>query len=257
MDGVLKILLLKAVFVLCFNQGFQNLFPFNKSLSEYSQVPVMELRFFMMGRDSADVNTILKIKENVNFLNEEFEGAVKFEAKEIFVDEGYALLPDLHKEYFGMEKKLVDSLVGDLENSGSINVFIFDSYVVEEVNAELMGFTPIFKASHKEYINVSPSFDRIFIAYSALSKQTTLVHEMGHFLGLDHPWEMTEISKNLMGLNNESEVDNNHMAYGINVESFTYEQLDRMQHFALEFRSYLINRKEFYINDNLITFTEF
>ena len=188
-----------------------------------------------------------------SYLNDEFEGVIKFEAKEIVVNSGQAFLPDLHKEYFGVEEKTVDSLVRDIESHGSINVYIFDSYVIEELNAELMGFTPIFKANHKEYVNASPNFDRIFLSYSSLPKQTTLVHEMGHFLGLDHPWEMSEINQSMMGLHSDSDIDHNHMAYGINVESFTYEQLERMQHFALEFRSYLIDRREYYINDDLVS----
>ncbi len=257
MDGVFKILLVKALLVLCFNPSLENIFPFQNNITQVTEVPVMDMRFYLMSRSDVKSETIKSIRDNVDYLNKEFEGIIKFEVEHFFIDKGHALLPDLHKEYFGVEKLTIDSLVENIEHKGSINVFVFDSYVVEEVNAELMGFTPIFRASHKDYINASPSFDRIFLSYNALAKQTTLVHEMGHFLGLDHPWEMSEINRKLMGLESEEQVKRNHMAYGLHVDGFTHEQLERMQHFALEFRSYLIDRKEYFVNNNLVSMVEY
>jgi len=253
MTNVSKIFLAKFILVVCFNLSINDIIPFNNLTNNLVEVPVMDLNFYMMSRSSADAETLKSIRENVAYLNEEFENKIKFEVKQFFVDEGHALLPDLHKEYFGVEELTVEKLVKNIEDKGSINVYIFDSYVIEDLNAELMGFTPIFRASHKEYEQTSPTFDRIFLAYSALRKKTTLVHEMGHFLGLDHPWEMTDINQDLMGLNSTASIEENHMAYGSKVEGFTSEQLDRMQHFALQFRGYLVNRKEYYFKTEMLS----
>ncbi len=251
MLSISKILIAKALLVFCANLSISdnaNFHFFNDNLVE---VPVIDVNFYMMNRSEAEVSTLVQLRENMAYLNEEFEDAIKFEVKNFFVNEGYALLPDLHQEYFSVEELTIDSLVRDIETEGAINVYIFDSYVIEEMNAELMGFTPIFRAGHSEYENASPGFDRIFLAYSALEKKTTLVHEMGHFLGLDHPWEMSQINQHLMGLEDEASIEKNHMAYGHKVEGFTREQLERMQHFALQFRSYLVSRKEYFLKDHL------
>lgn len=249
MTNVSKIIFVKLFLIFSLNMGVNEIIPFNNLTINLVTVPVLNLNFYMMNRSEADTETLASIRENVTYLNQEFEHQIKFEVKQFFVDDGFALLPDLHKEYFGVEELTVDKLVKDIEEQGSINVFIFDSYVIEEMNAELMGFTPIFRAAHKEYEKTSPNFDRIFLAYSALEKKTTLVHEMGHFLGLDHPWEMTEINQDLMGLNSTASIEKNHMAYGAKVEGFTSEQLARMQHFALQFRAYLLSRKEYRIKN--------
>ncbi|WP_235296960.1 zinc metalloprotease [Portibacter marinus] len=245
MVSLSKILIAKAILVFCFNLSFNESVPFYTVKDNIVEVPIMKLNFYMMNRSDAEAETLRSIRKNVEYLNKEFQDVIKFEIEQFFVDEGHAYLPDLHQEYFGVEELTVDSLVRDLESKGTINVFIFESYFIEDLNAELMGFTPIFKASHKEYVNASPSFDRIFLAYNALGKQTTLVHEMGHFLGLDHPWEMSEINQGMMGLHDEDAIQENHMAYGPRVSGFTNEQLARMQHFALQFRRYLVNRSEF------------
>jgi hypothetical protein len=256
MNRVFNILLIKAFVLILINPFLQDKNPFDGILMQFEKVPIMELSFYMMGRDHVDDGIIQRVNENVQYLNQEFEDKVKFEVKHYFIDDGFAMLPDLHKEYFGVEELTVDSLVKNLENKGSINVFIFDSYVEEEINAELMGFTPIFRTSQHDYRLVSPTFDRIFIAYGALEKQTTLVHEMGHFLGLEHPWEMNEKNKDVFGLANEEDIKENHMAYGIEVHNFTPEQLDRMQQFALEYRSYLIERTEFNLKNSIASYIE-
>ena len=254
MIGMFKLLLMKTLLIFSFGPSKQQKEVNNDSTSAFREVPVLGLNFYMMGRDEASSQHLTAIRDNVEYLNSEFEGRIKFEIGHLFVDDGYALLPDLHQEYFGVEELTVDSLVENIESKGSINVFIFDSYVVEEVNSELMGFTPIFRAEHKEYVNASPSFDRIFLAYNALKKQSTLVHEMGHFLGLDHPWQMNEVNKVLLGLDTEQGIEKNHMAYGVKVDHFTAQQLDRMWHFAIRFRSYLFQRTEYHYGNGLVSY---
>ncbi|WP_235294773.1 zinc metalloprotease [Portibacter lacus] len=253
MTNFYKTIIAKAIALLLFSFNSSDLNPFINLSKNMVEIPVMDVNFYMMNRSDVDAATLGQIRENVRYLNEEFEQTIIFEVNHFFINEGHAYLPDLHKEYFGVEELTIDSLVENIEDQGSINIYIFDSYVIQEMNAELMGFTPIFRASHKDYADASPSFDRIFLAYSALEKKTTLVHEMGHFLGLDHPWEMSDINKDLMGLSEKSDISENHMAYGPSVDGFTSEQLERMQHFAKQFRAYLINRKEFVFQDVKVT----
>ena len=54
----------------------------------------------------------------------------------------------------------------------------------------------------------------------------------------------TSLDQELMGFNADSSSDTNHMTYHHDVDHFTLEQLDRMHHFALQFRSYLIEKVE-------------
>ncbi len=204
------------------------------------EVPVMRLNFYMMGMDSIDESITLKIGENVAYLNQEFEGKVKFVIDALVMDSNHAYLPDLHVDYFRRRGQRIHALIKPVEREGSINVFIFNTYTKDDQDSALLGFTPILRMRQKSYYANSPRFDRIFIAYPGLEDMSTLVHEMGHFLGLRHPWEMNTIDKELMGLTTDSVVAKNHMTYEYEVSQFTSEQLERMRDFALRFRGYLV-----------------
>lgn len=204
------------------------------------EIPKLELNFYMMGRDSIDEELILSIGRNVEYLNQEFEGTVLFELNELVMDANGAYLPTLHENYFYDEASMLNELTRPVEIEGGINIYLFDTYLEEGTDQALMGFTPILTGKHKMYANQSPRFDRILIAYPGLESKSTLVHEMGHFLGLQHPWEMHNIDLTFMGLNTRHKIEHNHMAYGPEVDSFTEEQLERMQDFAIRFRDYLV-----------------
>lgn len=211
----------------------------------YLEVPVMKVNFYMMGLDSVDTYFIKGIGENVDYINQEFEGLVKFELNEIFIDPNKAYLPDLHQDAFTEEEIEISKLVRPVEQKGAINVFLFDTYYLQGTNQALMGFTPIMAGRYETYTNTSPRFDRIFMAYAGLESRTTLVHEIGHFLGLEHPWEMSHFNKRMMGLHTDKAERHNHMTYNADVNGFTEEQLERMRDFALKFRRYLIDDIDF------------
>jgi hypothetical protein len=252
MTALIEIVIAKFFLMsICFNGLIQG-YNFNPAPSSIVEIPVIDLNFYMMSRTESDPGTVFKIKENVAFLNQEFEDIVKFEVKDVSNNQGHALLPDLHDAYFGDQEFTVDSLVEDFERKGSVNVYIFDTYMLADIEFELMGFTPILKSDFEAYESVAPSLDRIFLSYSSLDKQNTLVHEMGHFLGLDHPWEMSTIDKDQMGLGTAKKIESNHMAYGAEVSSFTEEQLKSMHDFALNYRSYLINKSIYQFEDLLV-----
>ena len=208
------------------------------------EVPVFKLNFYLMGMQEVDQEVTVRIGENIEYLNQEFEGRIVFELDQMVMDPNHAYIPDLHKAYIDRESKSVNELVDPIEIEGAINIYLFDTYSTDNGNSAMLGFTPVLSAQHSKYKTTSPSFDRLYISYPGLIDQSTIVHEMGHFLGLSHPWEMNDVSLDMMGLKN-SEAEHNHMSYHPLVNHFTEQQLDRMQHFALNFRNYLISRIEY------------
>jgi len=203
---------------------------------------VINVNFYMMGREDLDTKIPLKIGENIEYLNQEFEGEILFEINEIFMDSEGAYLPDLYNNFRRGAHAHINNLVRPLEKKGGVNVYLFDTYCEENTTSALMGFTPRLKMREESYATNSPKFDRIFMAYEGLEDKSTLVHEMGHFLGLKHPWELGPGDKYHMGLKNASVINMNHMAYGANVSSFTKQQLRKMKSHALKYRTYLMSR---------------
>lgn len=193
-----------------------------------------------MGLKEIDERITVQIGENVEYLNQEFEGKIRFKLNRLFMDENHAYIPDLHKAASGKRNLSISSLVENIEEAGAINVYLFETYSEDGSGRSMMGFTPVLSRKQDRYELNSPRFDRMFIAYPGLTDMTTIVHEMGHFLGLSHPWDMHRLDVELMGLNSDEVQDINHMTYNPEVSEFTDEQLLRMQHFALEFRSYLL-----------------
>lgn len=212
-----------------------------KMADNWIEVPQLKVNFYMMGMEDADTYYLNLVTENIEYLNQEFEGKVKFESNHIFLDPNKAYLPDLHVDAFTIDEPIISSLVEPIQEEGAINVFLFDTYYLEGTNQALMGFTPILAGRYDTYAKTTPKFDRIFIAYAGLENKTTLVHEVGHFLGLEHPWEMSDINLSMMGLDDHDEMEHNHMTYNQDVSSFTEEQLERMRDFALKFRGYLVD----------------
>lgn len=208
------------------------------------EVPVFKLNFYFMGTTDVKKELGLSMGRNVEILNEEFEGKIKFELNNIFADSNGAYLPVIYRDVMKGEVTDLQKLINPIEMQGAINIYVFDTYMEEGKDIALMGFTPILRMHHHHYELESPEFDRIYMAYSGLLGESTLVHEMGHFLNLKHPWEMSRLASNHLGLHNKEEVAKNHMAYGPHVERFTLEQLESMRVFSLRHRSYLLDRIE-------------
>ncbi len=213
-----------------------------EKLSEYYNVPVMKVNFYMMGQDEIDAEVPLKIWQNMEVLNSEFEGKVQFVFNELFLDPAHVYLPDLYHNYIVDNDPVIEDIVRPIESKGGINVFLFKTYCALGKGAALMGFTPVLKMSHNSYKYASPHFDRIFMAYDGLDNNSTLVHEMGHFLGLKHPWELTPTEQARMGLRDHKTLRNNHMNYDNEEQDFTHEQLEKMRLNALNYRTYLLDR---------------
>jgi len=209
-----------------------------------TEVPELHLNFYMMGKSSIDSETADHIVKNIEYLNEEFEGRILFKLGNMVLSSQHAYIPDIHSEYVSNVSSTYVDMVESVEEAGNINVFLFETYSKNDGITAMTGFTPVLSAYHSTYSANSPQFDRLFIAYPGLINKSTLVHEMGHFLGLHHPWDMHSLDKELMGFNEDPTAETNHMTYHHEVDHFTKEQLDRMHHFALQFRSYLIQNVE-------------
>lgn len=207
--------------------------------SNLVEVPEIEINFHIMGTQQENKDIYHDIVDNMAYLNEEFEGYIKFKFKRYSFHNKKAQLPEIHKSLIGIDDDWVEDIVQPIEHQGTLNVFVFDTYVEEGSNAALMGFTPILSAQHDKYGMLSPSFDRMYIAFKSLKNKTTIVHEMGHYLGLRHPWEMSDSDKIDLGIANKSDELCNHMSYNHAVNKFTKQQLDQMRVFALKFRDYL------------------
>lgn len=208
------------------------------------EIPVFKLNFYLMGLEDIDERITVQVGENVEYLNQEFEGKILFKLNRLFMDENHAYIPDLHKAASGKKNLSISSLVDGIEETGSINIYLFETYSEDDSGRAMMGFTPILRRKQDKYEFNSPRFDRMFIAYPGLLDKTTIVHEMGHFLGLSHPWDMHKLDIELMGLDSDEIQHINHMTYSPEVSEFTDQQLSRMQHYALEFRGYLLSKDD-------------
>ena len=227
---------------------------YNKSVIQekdiYIEVPTMKINFYLMGQDTIDKKVMIDIEDNIEYLNQEFEGKIKFINEHFLFDNQNAYLPDIRNALLNFNDEWIDNLVKPIELQGSLNVFIFQTYEEAHLKASLMGFTPLLPNKQEDYGLISPEFDRMYLSYSGLKKQSTLVHEVGHFLGLKHPWEMSELKKQILGFNSKSEELNNHMSYHHTVNKFTPEQLEHMRTFALQYRSYLLQETEWVAYNN-------
>lgn len=205
------------------------------------KVPVLKINTYLMGMEEMDQDVYSNLQNNIDYLNQEFEGKIGFELGNLHIDVNGAYLPDLYKNFYRGEGEIVNDLVAPIEQQGAVNVFVFHTYCNEGTDQALMGFTPVLRSAYNKYESSSPNFDRIYMAYEGLENQTTLVHEMGHFLGLKHPWEITEYEKKSIGIKHDNE-HHNHMTYGNEVNHFTYQQLEIMRKNAIEYRQYLTDR---------------
>lgn len=207
----------------------------------YFQVPILKLNVYLMGMEEMDPSVYAEIDQNIEFLNQEFEGRIGFELNNLHMDYNTAYLPDLYSNFYKGGGGQINELVKPIESKGAINLYVFETFCEDGTDKALMGFTPVLRSAHYKYRSASPSFDRIFMAYDGLIDKSTLVHEMGHFLGQKHPWELTEYDRKSIGIINDN-VMQNHMSYGQDVNHFTHQQLEAMRLHAISYRTYLAER---------------
>lgn len=109
----------------------------------------------------------------------------------------------------------------------------------------LLGFTPTSgDGDFTVYTEDLPIYNNTFLSVESvvdneLLTENTLIHETGHWLGLEHPWELSDSDKIAMGLQNKSKYCVNYMNYNCYTSEFTNQQLNFMYYFAKKYRNYL------------------
>ena len=125
--------------------------------------------------------------------------------------------------------------------AGAITVYVFDTYSARD--SVLLGVTPVLAdaAGWQLYERLSPRYDRLYVTYASLGR-STLAHEIGHFFGLPHPWDIAHDARltAAFGLDDADALCRNAMGYNCYVDGFTPQQLDAATWFALTYRAYLI-----------------
>jgi hypothetical protein len=81
-------------------------------------------------------------------------------------------------------KEVLRSELLKVEEEDVINVYIF-----ENSNQGLLGFTVVFPTCKDCYVKLSPKYDNILLSMEAIENTNSLVHEMGHFFGVPHPFK--------------------------------------------------------------------
>jgi len=194
------------------------------------------LRFIAFSNKFENLDSL--VDENMEILNTAFDESVVFEKEgEVMKSDLNPLLPDLFKKYSDNAAEF-DS-IRTYSKKGFITVFLMPT-VEDTVRGQvLLGFTPIYSDWFEGFEQVSPRMDNIFVSYDGLQKGSTLTHEMGHFLGLAHPFQLDFDERKELGLESEKAICVNYMNYNCFVNQFTKGQTNLMGYFAKKYRSYL------------------
>lgn len=152
--------------------------------------------------------------------------------------------------------ELYVSLVGKTDKFDYLN-FVINTYSIKRyynvylIKTDftpgdiLLGFTPVSgNDNFTVYAKDFPGYDNTFLSVETVIDnefltENTLIHETGHWLGLEHPWELSDSSKIAMGLQNKSKYCVNYMNYNCYTSEFTNQQLNFMYYFAKKYRNYL------------------
>ena len=197
----------------------------------------IKLRFMAFNQPLEGLDSI--IHYNMATLNEAFDSTIIFEYEDsiLLMPKYTETLPELYANYTNPEKNFEE--IYKLSEKGFINVFLMPT-VEDTLNGRvLLGFTPIYSDWFEGFEQVSPRMDNLFISYDGMLKGTTLTHEMGHFLGLAHPFQLDFQQKKNMGLATEKAICVNFMNYNCFVDRFTEEQVHLMSFFTEQYRKYL------------------
>jgi len=86
----------------------------------FKDIPVMKVNIYMMGRTEVEDEVTISIFENLEYLNETFEGQISFVFDELFMDPNHAYLPDIYKSFHSRATGIVEPIVEPIEKKGVI-----------------------------------------------------------------------------------------------------------------------------------------
>lgn len=138
-------------------------------------------------------------------------------------------------------------LVQTYSKKNTINIYIIPSITDgEKINDRvLLGFTPILEKFDYKYDVYTPIYDNIFVSHDLNNKKEiyiTIIHEIGHYLGQKHVFDLTYDEQLKSGINSKHLVKYNYMNYGDSINNFTDIQVNDMEEFLYDNRFYLINK---------------
>lgn len=195
-----------------------------------------------LGKESIDYDTLL-LDTAINKLNRAFENTIKFNLHDkIYYHTSNMDLKELYTDYI-KDSKRYDKLIKGNSLKGYYNIFILKDPLQDALGNTLMGFTPVFVTGFEDYIKISPHYDLVLLSYRGLFEYNdgaALIHETGHFLGLQHVFDMEHSDMIDMGFINEYEICVNYMNYNCFSSKFTKQQLEYMVLFARYYRNYLL-----------------
>lgn len=211
-------------------------------------IPVMYHYLYDTLKPSNYLELSKRIQETHTNLNLAFKKTIIFKWNSILLYHPIdsIKLPALYKSLVSRDTEFdyLNYVINTYSFTGFYNVFLIKTdFTPGDI---LLGFTPV---SGNEDFNVyqknQPGYDNAFISYETVIDnefltENTLIHETGHWLGLEHPWEMSDSTKVLMGLKNKMKYCINYMNYNCYTSEFTHQQLNFMHNFAKKYRKYLV-----------------
>lgn len=202
--------------------------------------------------DTLTVNNYVElvkcVKETHKNLNTSFKKTVIFKWNSLLLYHpiNEVKLPELYTSLVNRNAKFdyLNYIINTYSFTGFYNVFIIKTeFIPGDI---LLGFTPVSgNDNFATYQADQPGYDNTFVSYETIVDkefltENTLIHETGHWLGLEHPWELNDSTKVLMGLQNKMKYCINYMNYNCYTSEFTHQQLNFMHNFAKKYRKYLV-----------------
>lgn len=210
----------------------------------YGTIPTLQISYHLISKNfnlNTD-DTLMLIKLN-NELNNAFSNICQFKIYSIDTIQSSSTLWKLYKNYTTSTGDILTALKNIYQVNNTINIYIYFNGTVE-TDYYLLGFTSLRVLSEMDNILDFNYSDAIFVSKNALllyADAHTLIHEMGHFFGLKHPFsaEMTREELSAMGLTDINVLCTNYMNYNCYTDNWTLQQRLYMKKYIMSYRSYL------------------
>ena len=119
-------------------------------------------------------------------------------------------------------------------------------YVAANTRHTLLGFTVVFPSCKECYVKLAPKYDFIVLSRESISNPNTLAHEVGHFFGLPHTFEIPQKWLESYGLEDDRVRCINKMGYVCCAHDTTGKQVGIMWNYCATNRHNLIQNNIIY-----------